>query len=109
MLSFFAHKTTKKLSSIIVISLIALTVGMVSAEIAFARPSTRELPKPYFPRLGDGDTINRKYLHPGTFSGGFEYTETGSIETVTINNNTQNRIKELSIIKWSILYHLIKY
>jgi hypothetical protein len=109
MLSFFAHKTTKKLSSLIVISLIALTVGMASVEIAYAKPSKKELPKPYFPSLGDGDTINRKYLHPGTFSGGFEYTETGDIETVTSKNNTLNRIKEQSIIKWSILCHLIKY
>ena len=109
MLSFFAYKSTKKLLFIIVISAIALTISVASVDIAHARPAKQELPKPYFPRLGDGDTINRKFLSPGMFEGEIDYSETGPVYIGTGKRDTQRITERILIIKWSILYQLIKY
>ena len=104
-----AHKSTKKLLFIIVVSTIVLSISVASVEIAHARPAKQELPKPYFPRLGDGDTINRKFLSPGMFDGEIGYSETGTVYIGPELRDTHRKTERILIIKWSILYQLIRY
>jgi len=100
----------KKILFLFVISMITFMANITIVDKAQARAVKKELPRPYYPRMGDGDTINRKFLHPGTLYGGFEYTGSERMcdTKYTIDHNSP-RISKESLIKIGLLYHLIMH